>query len=82
MHILVTNDDGVNAPGLLALAQAMRQYGTITVLHPIETGLVADTSRRCIAHCTLRKRPRRWDIGVGSRRCAIRLCRTGKDLES
>ncbi|MCO5188569.1 MAG: 5'/3'-nucleotidase SurE [Anaerolineae bacterium] len=34
MHILVTNDDGVNAPGLLALAQAMRQYGTITVLAP------------------------------------------------
>lgn len=24
MHILVTNDDGVQAPGLLALAQAMR----------------------------------------------------------
>ncbi len=27
MHILVTNDDGVQAPGLLALAQAMRQVG-------------------------------------------------------
>ena len=25
MHILVTNDDGVQAPGLLALAQAMRK---------------------------------------------------------
>ncbi|MFW6063610.1 MAG: 5'/3'-nucleotidase SurE, partial [Chloroflexota bacterium] len=24
MHILVTNDDGVTAPGLLALAQAVR----------------------------------------------------------
>ncbi|MFN2117608.1 MAG: 5'/3'-nucleotidase SurE [Candidatus Promineifilaceae bacterium] len=24
MHILVTNDDGVTAPGLLALAQTMR----------------------------------------------------------
>jgi hypothetical protein len=24
MHIMVTNDDGVSAPGLLALAQEMR----------------------------------------------------------
>ena len=34
MHILVTNDDGVMAPGLLALAQAMRSLGTVTVLAP------------------------------------------------
>ena len=34
MHILVTNDDGVTAPGLLALAQEMRQLGKVTVLAP------------------------------------------------
>lgn len=34
MHILVTNDDGVAAPGLLALAQEMRKLGKITVLAP------------------------------------------------
>src|SRR5512134_230895 len=34
MHILVTNDDGVHAPGLLALAQAMRQIGQVTVVAP------------------------------------------------
>lgn len=34
MHILVTNDDGVNAPGLLALAQAFRTLGDVTVLAP------------------------------------------------
>ena len=34
MHILVTNDDGVQAPGLLALAQAMRKLGTVTVFAP------------------------------------------------
>ena len=34
MHILVTNDDGVWAPGLLALAQEMRKLGTVTVLAP------------------------------------------------
>ncbi len=34
MHILVTNDDGVTAPGLLALAQAMRALGRVTVFAP------------------------------------------------
>jgi 5'-nucleotidase len=34
MHILVTNDDGVQAPGLLALAQAMRQVAEVTVVAP------------------------------------------------
>jgi 5'-nucleotidase len=34
MHILVTNDDGVTAPGLLALVQAMRSLGKVTVLAP------------------------------------------------
>ncbi len=33
-HILVTNDDGVNAPGLLALVQEMRKLGKVTVLAP------------------------------------------------
>jgi len=34
MHILVTNDDGVTAPGLLALAQEMRTLGRVTVFAP------------------------------------------------
>src|SRR5512137_312899 len=34
MHILVTNDDGVQAPGLLALAQSMRSLGKVTVFAP------------------------------------------------
>lgn len=33
-HILVTNDDGVLAPGLLALAQEMRKLGAVTILAP------------------------------------------------
>ncbi len=33
-HILVTNDDGVTAPGLLALANALRSLGEVTVLAP------------------------------------------------
>ncbi|HET9590632.1 MAG TPA: 5'/3'-nucleotidase SurE, partial [Anaerolineales bacterium] len=34
MHILVTNDDGVQAPGLLSLSQAMRPLGKVTVFAP------------------------------------------------
>src|SRR5512146_784549 len=33
-HILVTNDDGVFAPGLLALAQEMRSLGRVSILAP------------------------------------------------
>lgn len=33
-HILVTNDDGVQAPGLLALATALRSVGTVEVVAP------------------------------------------------
>jgi 5'-nucleotidase len=34
MHILLTNDDGIDAPGLLALAQAMRTMADVSVLAP------------------------------------------------
>lgn len=34
MHFLVTNDDGVQAPGLLALTQEMRKLGKVTVVAP------------------------------------------------
>lgn len=33
-HILVTNDDGVQAPGLLALAGALRSLGQVSVVAP------------------------------------------------
>jgi len=34
MHILVTNDDGVTAPGLLALATEMRNIAEVSILAP------------------------------------------------
>jgi 5'-nucleotidase len=33
-HILVTNDDGVTSPGLLALKQALEPYGRVSVIAP------------------------------------------------
>src|SRR5450755_2088333 len=34
--ILVSNDDGIQAPGLLALASAMREFGKVIVFGPEE----------------------------------------------
>lgn len=34
MHLLLTNDDGISAPGLLALKQALEPCGRITVVAP------------------------------------------------
>jgi 5'-nucleotidase len=34
MHILLTNDDGVDAPGLLVLAQAMHTMADVSILAP------------------------------------------------
>jgi 5'-nucleotidase len=34
LHILVTNDDGVDAPGLLSLQQALQEVGEVTVFAP------------------------------------------------
>ena len=34
MHIMVTNDDGIHAPGILALAAALHEIGDVTVVAP------------------------------------------------
>lgn len=34
MHILVTNDDGIDAPGLAALVEVAQSLGTVTVVAP------------------------------------------------
>jgi hypothetical protein len=34
LHILVTNDDGVFAPGLLALVEAIRPLAAVSVVAP------------------------------------------------
>ena len=36
MHILITNDDGYDAPGLVALYRAVRALGTVHVVAPME----------------------------------------------
>jgi 5'-nucleotidase len=54
MHILVSNDDGVNAPGIKALAQAMVPFGKVTVVAP-------DGNRSAIGHRKTMHKPLRID---------------------
>lgn len=34
MHILISNDDGYRAPGIAALARAMKRFGRVTIVAP------------------------------------------------
>ena len=36
-HILVTNDDGIEAPGLWKLAEAMAEFGRVMIVVRIST---------------------------------------------
>ena len=54
MHILVANDDGVSAPGIRALAEAMLPFGTVTVVTPKE-------NRSAIGHRKTMHKPLRID---------------------
>jgi len=55
-HILITNDDGVHSPGLLALAQALRQMGQVSILAPNRNWSVTGHNK------TLHKPMRIWDV--------------------
>jgi len=46
MHILITNDDGIDAPGLHALAAAARDMGRISVLAPHRNWSMSGHARR------------------------------------
>jgi len=50
MHILIANDDGFRAPGLAALAQALREVATCTVVAP-------DRDRSGASHALTLDRP-------------------------
>lgn len=59
MRILVTNDDGIRAPGLRALVDAIKPFGEIKVVAP-------DRERSCCAHALTMRDPLRvtefeWD---------------------
>ncbi len=59
MKILVTNDDGVHAPGIVALAEALRQLGEVAVVAP-------DRERSAVGHALTLHHPLRvFDLRPG-----------------
>ncbi len=52
MKILVTNDDGIDSPGLHALAEAMRELGEVWVVAP-------DRERNAVGHAVTLHKPLR-----------------------
>src|SRR5829696_4131423 len=62
-RILVTNDDGVHADGIRALADAMRALGDVTVVAPIQEA-------SAIGHALTLRRPLRIDT-IGPKVFAI-----------
>lgn len=64
MHILVTNDDGVQAPGLMALAGAMKPLGDVTILAPNQNWTAGGHVKTL--HRPLRVRHARLDDGTAA----------------
>jgi 5'-nucleotidase len=62
-NILVSNDDGIHAPGLAALATALEAFGEVYVVAP-------DRERSAIGHALTLHRPLRVE-SLGPRRFAI-----------
>lgn len=55
MEILVTNDDGIHSPGLIALAKALRRVGRVTLVAP-------DRERSATSHSLTLHKPLRADL--------------------
>jgi 5'-nucleotidase len=53
MRILVTNDDGIYSPGLLALAKAARSFGDVRIVAP-------STEQSSTGHAITSSRPLTW----------------------
>ena len=62
VRILLTNDDGILAPGLWHAAQALRELGEVTVCAPDREQSGIGGARLCS-----RPRPRRHLSGTGCR---------------
>src|SRR5574337_545727 len=69
-RILVTNDDGVRAPGLIALADALDKVGDVTVIAPAQ-------NQSAVAHALTMADPIYEDtVTIGNGRSATALSAT------
>ena len=55
MNILITNDDGWGAPGIMALVEAMKPIGKVYVLAPDSARSGFSNAVTATTHVTLRR---------------------------
>jgi 5'-nucleotidase len=67
MHIVVTNDDGVYAPGLLALAKALMKLGRVSIIAPDHNWSASGHVKTL--HRPLRVKEVELDDGIPARAC-------------
>jgi 5'-nucleotidase len=67
MHLLITNDDGIKSPGLLALVQAMKPLGKVTIVAPDRNWSASGHVKTM--HRPLRAYPSQLDDGTPALAC-------------
>lgn len=77
MHILVSNDDGYLSPGLAALADAMRDFGSVTVVAPDRDRSGASNSLTLDAPLTVRRAPSGYYFINGTPTDCVHMAITG-----
>lgn len=77
MHILVTNDDGVFAPGIIALANALSATSHVTVLAPDRNRSAASNSLTLDTPVRVRKLPNGYYCSDGTPTDCVHLAMTG-----
>ncbi|HQR56496.1 MAG TPA: 5'/3'-nucleotidase SurE [Burkholderiaceae bacterium] len=77
MRILVSNDDGYFAPGLAALAEAVRPFGTVTVVAPEQNSSGASNSLTLSRPLTVSTAPNGFIYINGTPSDCVHIAMTG-----
>src|SRR5512147_2325237 len=77
MRILVSNDDGYFAPGLAALAEAVKPFGTVTVVAPEQNSSGASNSLTLSRPLTVSTAPNGYTYINGTPSDCVHIALTG-----
>ncbi len=85
MHLLITNDDGIDAPGIQLLAEVLREKHRVTIVAPSANMSGASQSITVVRPVVVRKRgDQAWAVDGTPADCvrigALRLCDDKPDL--
>ena len=77
MHILITNDDGIFAPGILALAEALAKIARVTVIAPDQNRSGVSSAISLESPLRVMKTPTNWWQLNGTPADCIKLALSG-----